>query len=79
MLSLPPHNPLPAWVGLGDQCARTAFDGVTHGYQDWKDNLPASEKRLITVIGDSGGIRTIELTSVTEVRLLLDVPDAELP
>ncbi len=35
-----------------------------------KDNQPASEKRLITVIGESGEIRTIELTSTTEVRLL---------
>ncbi|HEY4379749.1 MAG TPA: DUF4139 domain-containing protein [Acidobacteriaceae bacterium] len=34
------------------------------------DNKPATEKRLITVIGDGGTIRTMELTSATEVRLL---------
>jgi hypothetical protein len=39
-----------------------------------KDNQPASEKRLITVIGEAGEIRTLELTSATEVRLL----DADL-
>jgi hypothetical protein len=35
-----------------------------------KDNQPATEKRLVTVIGDGGEIRTLELTSATEVRLL---------
>ena len=35
-----------------------------------KDSQPASEKRLVTVIGDAGEIRTLELTSTTEVRLL---------
>ena len=39
-----------------------------------KDSEPASEKRLITVIGDagpdSGVVRTMELTSTTQVRLL---------
>jgi hypothetical protein len=35
-----------------------------------KDGQPASEKRQITVIGDAGEIRTVELTSATEVRLL---------
>ena len=39
-----------------------------------KDNQPASEKRLITVIGEAGEIRTLELTPATEVRLL----DADL-
>ncbi|HKO20179.1 MAG TPA: hypothetical protein VJU82_14975, partial [Acidobacteriaceae bacterium] len=34
------------------------------------DSKPATEKRLITVIGDSGEIRTIELTPATSVRLL---------
>ncbi len=38
------------------------------------NNQPASEKRLITVIGEAGEIRTLELTSATEVRLL----DADL-
>jgi len=38
------------------------------------NNQPSSEKRLITVIGDAGEIRTLELTSTTEVRLL----DADL-
>ena len=38
------------------------------------DNKPASEKRLITVIGDAGEIRSVELNSNTEVRLL----DADL-
>jgi hypothetical protein len=35
---------------------------------------PAGEKRLITVVGDAGAVRTLELTSMTEVRLL----DADL-
>ena len=35
-----------------------------------QDSTPAVEKRLITVIGDSGEIRTIELTPTTSVRLL---------
>lgn len=35
-----------------------------------KDNAPAAEKRMITVVGDAGEVRTIELTSATEVRLL---------
>jgi hypothetical protein len=35
-----------------------------------KDNQPASEHRIITVIGDAGEIRTMELTSITSVRLL---------
>ncbi len=35
-----------------------------------KDNQPATERRLITVIGDAGEIRTMELTSITSVRLL---------
>jgi hypothetical protein len=34
------------------------------------ENKPAAEKRLITVIGEAGEIRTMELTSTTEVRLL---------
>ena len=34
------------------------------------DSKPAAERRLITVIGDSGEIRTIELTPATSVRLL---------
>lgn len=38
------------------------------------DNKPALEKRLITVIGEGGEIRTVELTSATSVRLL----DADL-
>ena len=38
------------------------------------DNKPASEKRIITVIGDAGEIRTIDLTAATQVRLL----DADL-
>lgn len=35
-----------------------------------KDNQPATEKRLITVIGEAGEIRTMELNPTTEVRLL---------
>jgi len=35
---------------------------------------PTPEKRLITVIGDAGEVRTVELTPATEVRLL----DADL-
>ena len=35
-----------------------------------KDGQPAGEKRLITVIGDAGEVRTLELTPTTEVRLL---------
>jgi hypothetical protein len=38
------------------------------------DKDPATERRLITVIGDAGEIRTLELTPATEVRLL----DADL-
>ena len=38
------------------------------------DNKPASEKRIVTVIGDTGEIRTIDLTAATSVRLL----DADL-
>jgi hypothetical protein len=38
------------------------------------DNKPAAERRLITVIGDTGEMRTVELTSASEVRLL----DADL-
>ncbi len=38
------------------------------------DDKPASEKRIITVIGDAGEIRTIDLTAATQVRLL----DADL-
>ena len=38
------------------------------------DNKPASEKRIITIIGDAGEIRTMDLTSATSVRLL----DADL-
>jgi len=38
------------------------------------DNKPAQEKRLITVVGEGGEVRTVELTSATEVRLL----DADL-
>jgi hypothetical protein len=34
------------------------------------DSKPAIQKRLITVVGDSGEIRTIELTPATSVRLL---------
>jgi hypothetical protein len=33
-------------------------------------NQPAQEKRLITVIGDLGEVRTVELTPSTDVRLL---------
>jgi hypothetical protein len=39
-----------------------------------KDGQPAAEKRVITVVSDGGEIRTIELTSATEVRPL----DADL-
>jgi hypothetical protein len=39
-----------------------------------KDGQPAAEKRVITVVSDGGEIRTIELTSATQVRLL----DADL-
>ena len=39
-----------------------------------KDSQPSTEKRLITVIGEAGEIRTLELTSATQVRLL----DADL-
>ena len=35
-----------------------------------KDGQPTGEKRLITVIGEAGEVRTIELTPATEVRLL---------
>ncbi len=35
-----------------------------------KDGQPAGEKRLITVIGDAGEVRTVELTPATEVQLL---------
>ena len=38
------------------------------------NNQPAAEKRLITVIGEAGEVRTLELTPSTEVRLL----DADL-
>jgi hypothetical protein len=38
------------------------------------DNKPAQQKRLITVIGEGGEVRTVELTPATEVRLL----DADL-
>jgi hypothetical protein len=34
------------------------------------DKQPGAEKRLITVIGDGGEVRTIELTSATQIRLL---------
>jgi hypothetical protein len=34
------------------------------------DNRPATEKRLITVIGETGEVRTLELTPATSVRLL---------
>ena len=34
------------------------------------DNKPATEKRFITVISDTGTVRTLELTSATDVRLL---------
>ena len=34
------------------------------------DNHPATEKRLLTVISESGSVRTLELTSTTDVRLL---------
>ncbi|MGP8258522.1 MAG: hypothetical protein ACLQM6_01045 [Acidobacteriaceae bacterium] len=34
------------------------------------DNKPALEKRMITVIGESGEVRTVELTPVTSVTLL---------
>src|ERR1035441_5097783 len=39
-----------------------------------KDSQSSTEKRLITVIGEAGEIRTLELTSATQVRLL----DADL-
>src|SRR5207237_4274388 len=35
-----------------------------------QDSKPATENRLITVVGDSGEIRTVELTPATSVRLL---------
>ena len=35
-----------------------------------KDNQPPTEKRLLTVIGDAGDVRTLELTPATSVRLL---------
>ncbi|HEX9199351.1 MAG TPA: hypothetical protein VF865_07320 [Acidobacteriaceae bacterium] len=35
-----------------------------------KDGQPTGEKRLITVVGDTGAVRTLELTPATEVRLL---------
>jgi len=35
-----------------------------------KDNQPAAEKRLVTVVGDDSSVRTVELTSATSVRLL---------
>jgi hypothetical protein len=35
-----------------------------------KDGQAAGEKRLITVVGDGGAVRTLELTPATEVRLL---------
>ncbi len=38
------------------------------------DNKPALEKRLITVIGEGGEVRTVELTTATSVTLL----DADL-
>jgi hypothetical protein len=38
------------------------------------DNKPALEKRLITVVGDGGEVRTVELTTATSVTLL----DADL-
>ena len=34
------------------------------------DNKPATEKRFITVISDTGTVRTLELTATTDVRLL---------
>jgi hypothetical protein len=33
-------------------------------------NTPATERRLLTVISDAGAIRSLELTSATQVRLL---------
>jgi hypothetical protein len=39
-----------------------------------KDGQPSGEKRLITVIGESGEVRTVELTPATSVTLL----DADL-
>jgi hypothetical protein len=35
-----------------------------------KDNQPAAEKRLVTVVGDDSSVRTVELTPATSVRLL---------
>ena len=35
-----------------------------------KDNQPAVEKRLVTVVGDDSSVRTVELTPATSVRLL---------
>jgi Carboxypeptidase regulatory-like domain len=35
-----------------------------------KDGQPGEERRVITVIGEEGGVRTAELTPTTEVRLL---------
>jgi len=35
-----------------------------------KDDSPATEHRFLTVISDSGAVRTLELTSSTQVRLL---------
>ncbi|HEV2321558.1 MAG TPA: hypothetical protein VGT42_04275, partial [Gammaproteobacteria bacterium] len=33
-------------------------------------NQPATQKRMLTVIGDDGGVRSVDLTSATTVRLL---------
>jgi hypothetical protein len=35
-----------------------------------KDGQPGEERRVITVIGEEGGVRTADLTPTTEVRLL---------
>ena len=34
------------------------------------NNHPAAERRMLTVVGDDGAVRTIELTGATQVRLL---------
>lgn len=38
--------------------------------QPARDNQPAAEKRLVTVVGDDSSVRTVELTPLTTVRLL---------
>ncbi|WP_263365230.1 DUF4139 domain-containing protein [Edaphobacter bradus] len=42
------------------------------------ENTPPTEKRFLTVISDSGTVRTFELTSATQVRLLDSTLHADL-